>query len=659
MFFRNRFKDKMRFAGINKKAIFLLTFFLSAFPLSGFSGEYRFSAEDENFLGLVQKRGFEYFLNEHHPKTGLVKDKASNFRKDATAVASIAATGFGLSAMCVGAERGWIPKAQAQEYCAKTLRFFLTRMAHEHGFFYHFVHWGTGKKTNSSEISSIDTALFLAGALTAGEYFKGTEVETLARRLYERVDFPWMLDGGSTLRMGWEPRQGFLKYRWDKYNESLILYLLAAASPSYPIPPDSWQKVKKNIGIYGPHTLIACPPLFTHQYSAVWLDLRDKNDGFADYFENSRTATFVNREFCLDQRKNFKTYSDNIWGLTASESPQGYQAYGAEPGGAIHDGTVAPTAAGSSIPFTPELSLAALKAMHFNFKDKIWGKYGFSDAFNVDQNWYSENVLGIDQGPLVLMIENARTGLMWRYFMQNPRVREGMKLLGFRPGTLRLKRPEPPVVKINRTSNPPVIDGNLAEWNWPGQLRLSAKDREIGEVQNNQDASGDFSMVYDKTYLYVAVRVTDDSLVMKMANDKIWKDDCVELFFAPRDGRLKWKNARDTQLGLSPGEWENEGRVWAWFQEMDPSQRKGAKLKITRRVDGYDLEARVSWRFLKIKPLKGVRFGFTPAIHDMDTDGSEGKLVWFFLPDGKAGKVVLGRAELEEQPAISSVSQSF
>ncbi len=650
----------MKTIGLRKKTAILLILLLLHHSLAAAGREYRFSAEDERFLDLVEKRGFDYFLYEHHPKTGLVKDKASNFRKDTSAVASIAATGFGLSAMCVGAERGWISKTQAEKYCENTLHFFLTQMAHEHGFFYHFVHWGTGKKTNHTEISSIDTALLLAGALTAGEYFKGTEVETLARRLYERVDFSWMLNGGKTLGMGWEPRQGFLKSRWDRYNESLILYLLAVGSPAHPIPPESWQKVKKPIGIYGPHILIACPPLFTHQYSAAWVDLRNKNDGFADYFENSRTATLVNREFCIDQRKKFKTYSENIWGLTASEGPRGYAAYGAEPGGAVHDGTVAPTAAASSMPFTPEESLAALKALDRNFKDKLWGKYGFSDAFNVDQNWYSQNVLGIDQGPLVLMIENARSEFMWKYFMKNLRVQEGMRLLGFRPGTLHLTRPEQPEVKIYKITKLPVIDGNLADWDLTKPLTLTAAEhREIGEVSDNKDASGNISLEYDNKYLYVAARITDDSLVMKMGKDKIWKDDCLELFFAPRGYRMKWKDARDMQLGLSPGEWEHEGRAWAWFQEMDPSRRKGMKLKITRRADGYDLEARIAWRLLKIKPRKGVRFGFTPAIHDRDTDGSEGKLTWFFLPDGKTGKVILGKAVLEGAPATSSAAQSL
>ena len=636
-----------------KLTVLFLIVFLLLFPANGYSREYSFSVEDEKFLDEVEKKGFEYFLYEHNPRTGLVKDKANNFRRDTTEIASIAATGFGLTAMCVGAERGWISKSQAQAYCAKTLWFFLNKMGHEHGFFYHFVRWNTGSKVNHTELSSIDTALFLTGALLAGEYFKGTEVESLAAEIYDRVDFEWMLNGGKTLAMGWDPRQGFLRARWNHYSESLILYVLAAGSPTHPIPAESWKKVRKTIGVYGPHVLIACPPLFTHQYSAVWLDLENKNDGFADYFENSRTATLVNREFCLDQRRRFKTYSENIWGLTASESPDGYKAYGAEPGGALHDGTVAPTAAGGSIPFTPELSVSALRAMKENFQKKIWGKYGFSDAFNVDRNWYSQNVLGIDQGPLVLMIENARTGFVWKHFMENPRIREGMKRLGFQDGSLTLKRPARPVLKIEKISKAPEVDGNLEDWDFSNPLRLEpAKHLEIGEISDDTDALAELSLLYDEKYLYAAARVADDSLVTRMNGDKIWRNDCLEFFISPRGKELQWKNPKDIQLGLGLSEWEHEGKSWAWFQGLDPAE-KGLKLKITRRVDGYDIEAKIPWAFLMIQPVAGLTFGFTPAVHDMDSDGSDGKLSWFYLPNGKTGRVILGQAVLGEEVTSS------
>jgi len=291
---------------MTKRKILVLTLSIALLLPSPLSSEpvpvFGPAAADLLFLDLVQHKALDYFLNEHHPETGLVKDKASNFESDYRDIASIAATGFGLAAIVVGAEKGWIPREEAWEYCVKTLRFILNGMESHHGFFFHFVHWQTGKRVNGSELSSIDTALLIAGALTAGRYFKGTEVEELANRLYERVDFRWMLNGGETLSMGWYPQEGFLKSRWSDYNESLILYILAIGSPTHPIPAASWHKVKKPIGVYGPYTLIYCPPLFTHQYPHVFLDLRAKNDGIADYFENSRVATLVNRQFVLDHR---------------------------------------------------------------------------------------------------------------------------------------------------------------------------------------------------------------------------------------------------------------------------------------------------------------------------------------------------------------------
>jgi hypothetical protein len=486
--------------------------------------------------------------------------------------------------------------------------------------------------------------------LTAAEYFKGSEVETMAARLYERVDFRWMLNGGSTLSMGWLPKQGFLNTRWDSYNESLILYVLAAGSPSYPVPPGSWHKVRKPVGVYGPHTYIVSPPLFTHQYSAVWLDLKDKNDGFADYFENSRVATLVNRQFCLDQSKKYRSYSGDSWGLTASEGPNGYRAYGVDPSGAGHDGTVAPTAAGSSIVFTPELSVRALKFMYDELRQKIWGRYGFADAYNLDREWYSPDALGIDQGPLLLMIENFRSGLIWRYFMKNAHVREGMERLGFKAGTLRLSAPRRPEIRIPRLRSKVRIDGNPADWSRSAQISLDQRrHHEIGDVGGREDAAASYSFAWSPKYLYFGVRVADNSLVMKRGKDKIWRDDCVELFLNPGGEGLQWKDPHDFQIGISPrdGETGFEGRSWAWFQGHDPAIPGDLKYKVRRFPGGYSIEGRIAWKFFKLAPSSGLSFGLTPALHDADEDGTDGKLTWYFLLDGQTGRIGLGRAVLE------------
>ena len=608
------------------------------------------SGEDLQFLEMVQRKSFDYFLNEHHPETGLVKDKASNFWPDNSTRASIAATGFGLSAMVVGAERGWIPQREAKRYCAKTLGFFLNQMESHHGFFFHFVHWETGKRQHHTELSSIDTALFLAGALTAGEYFKGTEVEELANRIYERVDFPWMTNGHPTLSMGWFPDGGFLKPRWENYNESLILYILAIGSPTHPLPPTSWRRIAKRTGIYGRHVLIYSPSLFTHQYPHIWLDLRNKNDGTADYFENSKTATLVNREFALDQRGRFKTYSENIWGLTASLSPQGYKAYGAEPGGAIHDGTVAPTAAGSSIVFTPELSIPALKAMYENYGKRIWGKYGFSDAFNLDRDWYATEVLAIDQGPLLLMIENYRSELLWKFFMRHPAVKRGMELAGFRKGTLKLKAPPRPAFVVGAAPREIIIDGDLRDWaGFSTSALVPERHLELGDVSGPEDASAEFYGAWDGKFFYLAARVKDESLVSEKQGDKIWQDDVFEIFLDASGNGFAWGSADDFQFGFSPGRPGGKAKSWAWFQEADPSLKGGVRFEIQRRPTGYDLEAAIPWKFLKINPEAGRSFGFSPALHDMDWNGSEGKLNWYFLADGKTKRFRLGEAVLKKK----------
>ena len=598
------------------------------------AGDFKFAPEDEEFLERVQRRTFDFFLREHHPETGLVKDKANNFGPDRTTIASIASTGFGLATMVVAAERGWVTREEAQKYCRETLRFFLNQMEENHGFFYHFVNWQTGRRIKGTELSSIDTALLLAGALTAGEYFKGSEVEQLAHQIYERVDFAWMLNGGKLLSMGWDPiSQKFLKLRWQDYNESFILYLLAAGSPTHPIPGGSWHYVNKRIGIYEEDVLIYSAPLFTHQYSHIFFDFRNKNDGFADYFENSRVATLVNRKFCLDHRHQFKTYSENVWGLTACLGPGGYRAYGAGPGAPVHDGTVAPTAAGGSIVFTPELSLNALKYMYQHLKETVWGQYGFTDAFNLDRKWRAQEVLGIDQGPILLMIENARTELIWKFFMRHPAVQRGMKRIGFKPGTLKLTPPQRP--RLTLTSQASVIHLE------------SPAHRELGDIATTEDLSGDIVFWWDEKFLYMTAKILDDSLVAQRKAGQIWRDDLLELFIDPQGDGFAWGSTQDIQMGFSPGPVPSEARSWVWPKDFDPVKHGVIELKIEKHESGYQIEAKIDWKFLGITPGKGVSFGLTPALHDLDKDGSEGKLTWFFLPDGQSNRNVLGEVKLE------------
>ena len=294
---------------------------------------------DDEFLELLEHLAFQYFWNEANPANGLIKDRANNFEDDSYDVSSIAAVGFGLTALCIGKENEWISYDAALERVETTLRFFYEDMPHEHGFFYHFVNIRTGERVWNSEVSSIDTALFLAGALTVAQCFPDTEASNLANAIYERVEFDWMLtDGGALpnsllLNHGWKPEEGFLPYRWDSYNELMILYILAIGSPTHPIPTESWSEWARPTIEYEEYITFAQGPLFTHQYSQAWIDFRDKEDvlGF-NYFDSSIGATLANRQFAIEEQNNCRTYEEHVWGLTACDGPDGYKAYSAPPG---------------------------------------------------------------------------------------------------------------------------------------------------------------------------------------------------------------------------------------------------------------------------------------------------------------------------------------
>ncbi len=393
---------------------------------------------DEAFLDKIAYRSFLFFWQEANPQTGLIKDRANNFGEDNYTVASTAAVGFGLTALCIGKERGWVTSEQSFDRAITTLLFFRDKMENVHGFYYHFVDLNTGERVWNSEISSIDTALFLAGTHVIASCFPDSQVEIIANELYERTDFEWMRTDGGTrseqllLGHGWKPETGFLPYRWDTYSELMILYLLAMGSPTYPIPAESWTAWSRPVGQYAGFTTFAQGPLFTHQYSQAFVDFRDRHDILDfDYFSSSVNATLANRQFAIDQKINFKTYDDHIWGITASDGPNGYIAYSAPPGTINHDGTVSPAAPAGSIVFTPNLSITALRTMYNRYEDHIWGRYGFSGAFNVDQNWYDQDVIGIDVGITLVMLQNHKDELIWRLFMQRPSIQNAMDKAGF------------------------------------------------------------------------------------------------------------------------------------------------------------------------------------------------------------------------------------
>ncbi|HEX2269411.1 MAG TPA: glucoamylase family protein [Pyrinomonadaceae bacterium] len=411
------------------------------FSTSTVSAQRTLTPDDEVFLNDLQQRLFKYFWEQADPQTGIVLDRA---RADGSAldenhrnVGSIAATGFGLSALCIASERRWIESTQAVERARTTLRFFAERAFQQRGWFYHWIDTKTGERRWNSEISSIDTALLLAGVLTAGQCFANDpEIPRLAAKIYRRVDFRWMLNGDPLLLShGWKPESGFLHPRWDTYSEDLILYLLAIGSPSFSISPRSWYALWKDRYRYAGYSYFTTigVPLFMHQYSHAWVDFRGRRETQGDridYFQNSVNATLAHRIFCINLAHAFPGYGPDIWGITASDSAKGYLAWGGPPRDPDIDGTVVPAAAGGSLMFTPELSVKALRRMREKYGDRIYGRYGFVDAFNPNTKWVNPDVIGIDQGIILLSAENARTGAVWRWFMKNPEIPLAMRRVG-------------------------------------------------------------------------------------------------------------------------------------------------------------------------------------------------------------------------------------
>lgn len=402
------------------------------------TGKYSLTPQDDAFLDDLSRRVFNYFKEQASSVTGLVRDRARSdgTQAEQSAPASIAATGFGLTALSIAPDRGWISRNEARARVRRVLRFFAGKAPQVHGWFYHFVDPDTGERRWNCEVSSIDSALLLAGILTARARFQeDEEIRRLASEIYERVDFQWMLNGDRhLLSHGWKPETGFLKYRWDTYSEDTLLYLLAIGSPHHAIPPEAWYAWKRQYVAYGGYTyLSSAAPLFVHQYSHAWVDYRDRRESRAphtDYFANSVAATRAHRLFCADLAREFPGYSQNVWGITSSDSVKGYVAWGGPPRSPLIDGTVVPAAAGGSLMFTPDICLPALRTMREKFGGKIWGRYGFVDAFNPNTWWVDTDVIGTDLGITLLSAENLRSGAVWRWFMNNPEISRALSLAG-------------------------------------------------------------------------------------------------------------------------------------------------------------------------------------------------------------------------------------
>jgi len=396
------------------------------------AGASALSGDDDRFLDDVEHANFLFFWEQGSSKTGLVKDRCNVQGGDHGIASSIAATGFGLTALCIGDRRGFVPPGAALERVLATLRFLWKKLPNHRGFFYHFANPETGERMFDSEVSSVDTAILLCGILTCREHFRHPAVAELADLIFSRVDWSWLSEDTSLLTMGWTPELGFLPSRWDYYSELMMIYLLGLGSSAHPLKEGTWMAWKRLTFEYdGMRYIGSFAPLFIHQYSQAWFDFRGRRDKFADYFLNSVTATEVHRRFCLELGKQFPDYSDDLWGITASDSEHGYVVWGGPPATGPIDGTVVPSAPGGSLPFLPPATLRVLKTIR-NRYPRAWSKYGFVNAFNPLRNWYDSDVIGIDTGITLLMAENLRTGFVWDTFMKSAEAQRGMERAGLK-----------------------------------------------------------------------------------------------------------------------------------------------------------------------------------------------------------------------------------
>jgi hypothetical protein len=449
-------------------------------------GAYAPSARESAFLDTLSRRTFDFFWETTNPRNGLTPD-----RWPTKSFSSVAAVGFALTAYPIGVEHGWVTRDAARERVLTTLRFFWTApqgptgtdVTGYRGFFYHFLDMETGRRFATVELSTIDTALLLAGALTCRQYFDREdsgerEVRALADSIYRRVDWNWARDDEVLVRMGWHPEpaseqnpRGFIPSQWAGYDEAMLLYVLALGSPTHPVDAAAWPAWTRTYrwDRFQGQEFVQFAPLFGHQYSHLWVDFRGIQDEYMrgrgiDYFENSRRATLSQRAYATSNPGAWRGYAPDAWGLTASDGPldatvtidgrpRTFHTYWARGAGADEvndDGTLVPTAAGGSIPFAPEVAIPALVAMRERYGEPLFGRYGFVDAFNPTLrttgpplhhgrivsglSWFDTDYLGIDQGPIVGMIENWRTGFVWRLMRGNADVVRGLCRAGFTGG---------------------------------------------------------------------------------------------------------------------------------------------------------------------------------------------------------------------------------
>ncbi len=398
---------------------------------------------DDAFLADLERRCYRYFEDSADLKTGLVADRWKTDGSGVWETAGIAATGFGLTGHAIAVEREWISRKEGVARCRRILLFMRDKVEHKRGFYYQFLNRSTGVREPNSPASTIDNALFLAGALTAAEAFPESDIPSIVNDIYNRMDWKWMLNGNEFLQHGWKPEVGFLKAEWKTYCEHMVLLLLAVGAEKNPIPPSCWDAWERGpLMEHKGEKFVHYPPLFVHQYTQGYFDFRNVRDGHLDYWRNSQLATLAQIDYMKRLGKAYPKemshYSDDLWGLTASDGPNGYKDWGApykdhrlRPWRGV-DGTLVPSAPGGSLAICPKESIHTLKIQKERYGDQIYGKYGFANAHNPRTGWVSEYCLAIDTGITMVMAENARSGFVWKTFMKHPASVRAFKRAGFK-----------------------------------------------------------------------------------------------------------------------------------------------------------------------------------------------------------------------------------
>jgi hypothetical protein len=401
------------------------------------------SAEDDAFLADLERRCYRYFEETADPDTGLIADRWKADGSDTWDTAGIAATGFGLTGHAIAVKRGWITEDEGIARSRKVLLFMRDKVEHKRGFYYQFINRSTGEREPNSPASTIDNALFVVGALTTAEAFPDSDIPAIANEIYNRMDWAWMLDGNDFLQYGWKPEEGFLKAEWKTYCEHMVLLLLAVGAEKNPIPPACWDAWERGPLLeFQGEKFAHYPPLFIHQYSQAYFDFQNYKDKHLDYWRNSQLATLAQIDYMKRLAEAYPDqmghYSDDLWGLTASDGPDGYKDWGApykdprlRPWRGV-DGTVVPSAPGGSLAICLEPSIHTLRVQKERFGDKVYGRYGFANAHNPRTGWVSQYCLAIDTGITLLMAENTRSGYVWNTFMKHPAAVRAFERAGFK-----------------------------------------------------------------------------------------------------------------------------------------------------------------------------------------------------------------------------------